>query len=122
MISVSKTASTLGSAFGGALIGILVACVIKGALIGLSQTSYGFSWFSVIIGALSGPVLLLPDLLMLWSTGSTRSLVVLPWALAGCILGALCGILSLRSIDSEGPGSDAAADGGANRAGDDDGD
>jgi hypothetical protein len=96
----------LGGAIQGALLGTVAACVAKGAMIGLEQTGYGFGWLSVVIDALAGPVLLIPDLMMVLGPGGFGRTVVLPWAIVGFALGALCGIAAIRSPSSDGPDTD----------------
>ena len=89
--------SRLGSTFGGALVGMLLATSVKGALIGFDQTGSGWGWLSVPVGAVSGPFLLFPDLLVLTGTGDFSKLVVLPWAVAGTLIGGWAGYSSARS-------------------------
>lgn len=100
-----KMGVLLGGAVQGALLGTVTACVAKGAMIGLEQ-GYGFGWLSVVIDALAGPVLLIPDLMMVFGPGGFSRTVVLPWAIVGFALGALCGIAAIRSPSSDGPDTD----------------
>lgn len=85
--------SSIAAAFGGALLGIIVAAMAKGALIGWGQMDAGWGWLSVPVGAISGPVLLFTDLLAV--VGPPRStLIVLPWCAIGAAIGAIAGLLS----------------------------
>lgn len=80
----------------GALVGAVMACMAKGALIGWSQTNAGWGWLSVPVGAISGPLLLFADLLAVSGKGPPGTLLVLPWAAIGAAIGALAGLLSNR--------------------------
>lgn len=87
--------SSLAAAFMGALLGIIVAAMAKGALIGLGQTESGWGWLSVPIGAISGPLLLFVDLLAASGKGPPGgTLIVLPWCAIGAAIGAIAGLLS----------------------------
>lgn len=87
---------------GGAFFGVLVATMIKGLLIGLSQTHVGFGWLPVLLGIVSGPALLFPDLLLV-RAGLIHQTVVLSWAIVGLLAGAALGYASARP-DSGGEG------------------
>jgi len=85
--------SSLAAAFVGALLGIVVAAMAKGALIGWDQTDAGWGWLSVPVGLISGPLLLFADMLALVGPpGAT--LIVLPWCAIGAAIGAIAGLLS----------------------------
>jgi hypothetical protein len=73
----------------------LMAIFAKGFLIGLDQRDAGWGWLAVPIDAISAPVLLIPDLLML-RKGQYEQLVVLPWALGGLAIGGLLGLVRHR--------------------------
>lgn len=79
----------------GALFGLVAATMVKGLLIGLSQTHVGFGWLPVLLGIVFGPALLVPDLLLV-RAGLIHQTVVLPWAIAGFLIGAMLGYASAR--------------------------
>lgn len=87
MNSGSRLANVLAGGFWGAFIAILV----KGLLLGLSQTDAGWGWLSVPVGILFAPTLLVPDLLILFGNGPLDRIAVLHWALTGLLLGAAAG-------------------------------
>ena len=91
--------SRVSGIIGGAFLGVLVATMAKGLLIGLSQTDVGFGWLPVLLGIVSGPALLLPDILLL-SSGQIHRTVVLPWAVVGLLVGAILGYASARQKPS----------------------
>ena len=78
----------------GALLGAVIAAMAKGAQIGWDQTDAGWGWLSVPVGAFSGPLLLLADLLVICGKGPAGALVALPWAGVGAIVGMVAGFLS----------------------------
>ena len=85
--------SRISATIGGAFLGVLAATMTKGFLIGLSQTHVGFGWLPVILGIVSGPALLFPDVLLLVN-GHVHGTVVLPWAVVGLLIGAVLGYAS----------------------------
>ena len=72
----------------GALLGVVAACMAKGALFGWGNGLSDWAWLSALLGMLGGPLLLGLDFLALTGKGPPGAeLVVLPWAGAGALIG-----------------------------------
>lgn len=94
MTNSGRPTSPLAAAIFGAVLGAVIAAMAKGAQIGWDQTDAGWGWLSVPVGAFSGPLLLLADLLVVFGKGPPGTLMALPWAGVGAIVGMVAGILS----------------------------
>jgi hypothetical protein len=87
--------SPLVAAFGGALLGVLIATMAKGAVMGWDGGRGEWAWLNALFGMLGGPMLLALDYLAISGKGPPGSeLVALPWAGIGAALGAIAGVLS----------------------------
>jgi len=87
--------SPLGAACGGALLGVLIATMAKGAVMGWDGGRGEWAWLNAFFGMLGGPMLLALDYLTISGKGPSGSeLVALPWAGIGAALGAFMGVLS----------------------------
>lgn len=79
----------------GALLGVVIACMAKGAQFGWGNGHSDWAWVSALFGMLGGPMLLGLDYLTLTGKGPPGSeLVALPWAGIGAVIGAVAGFLS----------------------------
>lgn len=78
----------------GALFGVLLACMAKGALVGWDGGRGDWAWLNALLGMFAGPFMLALDYLTLTGKGPRASeLLVLPWAGIGAAIGAVAGLL-----------------------------
>lgn len=84
----------LVAAIAGALLGVVVACMAKGAQVGWGNGNSDWALLNALFGMVSGPVMLLLDYLTISGKGPPGQLLVVPWAGVGAIIGAVVGILS----------------------------
>ena len=90
-----RRTSPLAAALLGAFLGVVIACMAKGALFGWGNGYADWAWLSALFGMLGGPLLLGLDFLALTGKGPPwAELVVLPWAGMGAVIGAIAGLLS----------------------------
>ena len=86
--------SPLVDALLGALFGVLIACMAKGAQFGWDGGRGDWAWLNALFGMLGGPFLLALDYLTLTGKGPNGSeLIALPWAGVGAAIGAVAGLL-----------------------------
>ncbi|KQV54299.1 MULTISPECIES: hypothetical protein [unclassified Duganella] len=86
--------SPLAGALVGVLLGILLGAMAKGATIGWEQGEGVLALPAALLGMVSAPIFLFVDLVSVSGKGPPASLVVLPWAGIGAVLGGIVGLLS----------------------------
>jgi len=86
--------SPLVDAFLGALLGIVIACMAKGAQLGWDGGRGDWPWLNALLGMVGGPLLLLLDGLAVSGKGPPgEGLLALPWAGIGAVIGAIAGLI-----------------------------
>ncbi len=78
----------------GAMLGGVMGAAAKGAILAWGQADPGWGLVSALLGLVSGPLMLVLDLLALFGNGPPSNLEMLSWSGIGVVIGAIAGYLS----------------------------